>query len=59
MNANIDTCIKEKRKKALPDLEVVMILALIDLLCLIFFASLLSLFLLIIDVIIVMYALKL
>ena len=36
MNANTDACIKEGRKRALPGLEVVMMVALVDLLCLIF-----------------------
>ena len=37
MNENADVCIKERRKRALPDLEVVTMVALVDLLCLIFF----------------------
>ena len=36
MNANADVCIKERRKRALLDLEVVTMVALVDLLCLIF-----------------------
>ena len=36
MSTSADACIKEKRKKALPDLEVVTIVALVNLLCLIF-----------------------
>ena len=36
MNTNADVCIKEKRKRELPNLKMVMMVALVDLLCLIF-----------------------
>ena len=36
MNADVDACVRERKKKALPDLEVVAMVALISLLCLMF-----------------------